>query len=40
MGPDYDPLFEKYDTEATLLEFLNNDPDRRLTREMLRVYTS
>lgn len=37
---NYDPLFEKYDTEATLLEFLNNDPDRRLTREMLRGYTS
>lgn len=37
---NYDPLFEKYDTEATLLEFLNNDPERRLTKEMLRGYTS
>lgn len=37
---NYEPLFEKYDTESTLLEFLNNAPERGLTREMLRSYTS
>ena len=37
---NYDPLFDKYDTEATLLEFVNNDPEHRLTKEMLRSYTS
>lgn len=37
---NYEPLFEKYDTEATLLEFVNNDPEHRLTNEMLRGYTS
>lgn len=37
---NYVPLFEKYDKEATLLEFLNNDPVRKLTRDMMRCYTS
>lgn len=37
---NYEPLFEKYDTEATLLEFLNNAPERGLTRVMMRSYTS